>query len=156
MAQNTNRQNGYLAAVVGGLIGAVALMNLGIYLGIAYVKNFMPNAELEGVIPPFIGYVAGWWIGEVVGCWLALRWRHHRKAGKTALVLAIVTPLGIIFCFVVYSAIFNWLSGTVNGLQFAHLYEIIRSLTAAGFAIPLAWIARFWTKPYPFYPRQQR
>ncbi|MDZ8187011.1 MAG: hypothetical protein RMX96_19455 [Nostoc sp. ChiSLP02] len=31
----------------------------------------MANAELEGVIPPFIGYFVGWWIGEVVDCWLA-------------------------------------------------------------------------------------
>ncbi|MFS0518948.1 hypothetical protein ACEYW6_30230 [Nostoc sp. UIC 10607] len=156
MAQNTNRQNGYLAAVAGGAIGAVVLMNLGVYLGIAYVKNFMPNAELEGLIPPFIGYFVGWWIGEVAGCWLALRWRNYRRAGKTALVLAIVTPLGIIFCFGFYSAVLNWVRGEVNELQFAHLYEIIRSLTAAGFAIPLAWLARFWTKPHPPYPQQQQ
>ncbi|MBW4458281.1 MAG: hypothetical protein KME55_40015 [Nostoc indistinguendum CM1-VF10] len=148
MALHTNRGNGYLAAVLGGVIGAVVLMNLGIYLGIAYVKNFMPNAELEGLLPPFIGSFVGWWIGEVTGCWLALRWRHYRKAGKTAKVLAIVTPLGIIAWFVVYSTLLNWVASRVSELQFAQLYEIARSLSTAIFAIPLAWLARFLTKPH--------
>ncbi|HYX16213.1 MAG TPA: hypothetical protein VE944_17955, partial [Nostoc sp.] len=102
----------------------------------------------EGLLPPFIGSFAGWWIGEVIGCWLALRWRHYRKAGKTAKVLAIVTPLGIIAWLVVYPTLLNWVTSRVSELQFAQLYEIVRSLSTAVFAIALAWLARFLTKPH--------
>lgn len=70
------------------------------------------------------------------------------KAGKTAKVLAIVTPLEIIAWLVVYSTLINWVRSGVSELQFAKLYEIVRSLSAAVFAIPLAWLARLLTKPH--------
>ncbi len=90
------RQDGYLAAVLGGATGAVALMNLGKYLGTAYGRQFMPNAELEGLIPVAIGWIGGWWVGEVLGCWLVLHWLAYRDARLTATWLAGLTPFGMI------------------------------------------------------------
>ncbi|MBW4565891.1 MAG: hypothetical protein KME32_33375 [Mojavia pulchra JT2-VF2] len=153
MTLHKNQGNGYLAAIAGGVIGAVALMNLGVYLGITYVKNLMPNAELEGVIPPSIGYFVGWWIGAVFGCWLVLRWRKYRRATKTAQVLAILAPLGIIVSLGVYSTILN-LVRSGSSIQIALLYEIVRSITVAGFTIPLVWLARFLSKPRTPYSHQ--
>lgn len=56
---------------------------------------------------------------------------------------------------VVYSTLLYWVRSGVSELQFAQLYEIVRSISTAVFAIPLAWLARFLTKPHSPYPQQQ-
>ncbi|MEB3149577.1 MAG: hypothetical protein ACKO9I_02700 [Sphaerospermopsis kisseleviana] len=73
------------------------MMYPGHFLGVGYVKMFMPNATLDGFIPPFIGLIFGWWIGEVVGCWPALGLLRYRSAARTAKLLAMLTPVGIFF-----------------------------------------------------------
>lgn len=88
-----NGQTGYLAAVLGGAGGVWGLMFLGLHLGIIYVRTFMPSAELEGVIPPFLGVSAGWCIGETLGCWVSLQSQRCWGATQTAKQLALLTPL---------------------------------------------------------------
>ncbi|MBD2728550.1 hypothetical protein H6G96_20065 [Nostoc sp. FACHB-892] len=149
MSLQRNWWDGYLTAALGGLTGAVALLNLGGYLGIVYAKKFMPNAELEGVIPPFIGQVSGWWIGEVLGCWVALRLRRHSRANKTATMLAILTPFGIFFWLLFHIVFLNWIRGGIDDLEFAQLNNKLRPITVCFIAIALAGIARFLTKPLP-------
>ncbi|AUB43116.1 hypothetical protein COO91_09274 (plasmid) [Nostoc flagelliforme CCNUN1] len=48
----------------------------------------------------------------------------------------------------VLSTLLNWVTSRVSELQFAQLYKIVRPLSAAVFAILLAWLARFLTKPH--------
>jgi hypothetical protein len=95
MRQSRNSQAGYLAAAFGGLVGAAAFIALGRFLGIAYAQQFMPNAELEGLIPLGIGIFLGGWIGEILGCWLCISFLRYQKAGSTAVILALLAPLGI-------------------------------------------------------------
>ncbi len=136
--RSQNGQTGYLAAALGGAVGAFGLMFLGWQLGLTYVTTFMPNAELEGVIPPFLGVSAGWCLGEVLGCWVSLHWQRCWGANQTARYLALLTPLG----FVVYLLTLRTVSG-IGGMS----SDLIRLavLLAIGFtAIALPLLARFW------------
>ncbi|BBD59247.1 hypothetical protein NIES2109_20300 [Nostoc sp. HK-01] len=152
MQLSRNNANGYLAAIIGSLIGAVALLYLGGYLGRIYVIKFMPNAELEGLIPPVIGQFIGWWIGEVIGCWLALRWQNHRKVNKTVKLLAILTPIGIILWLVAFIFISQLLNSYFSDLEMLLLQNQIRPISVGLLIMVLAWLARFLTKPQPPHP----
>ena len=140
-------QNGYFAAGLGALVGAVALRGLGMYLGISYVKKFMPNAELEAFIPLAIFHFVGWWVGEVLGCWLGLRLRHHRGAGETATLVVGLAPFAIVFWLIFYPIFLNWVRASVSELEFAQLYEQLSLITVSFLSIALALLARFLTKP---------
>lgn len=141
------KQNGYFAAGLAALVGAVALRSLGMYLGTSYVKKFMPNAELESLIPLAIFHFVGWWVGEVLGCWLGLRWRHHRRAGETATLRIGLTPFAIVFWLIFYPVFLNWVRASVSELEFAQLYEKLSLITVSFLSIALALLARFLTKP---------
>ena len=52
-----------LSSSAGAMLGCLA----GLWLGAVYTRVMMPGAELEGVIPPFIGSGIGTIIGMVVG-----------------------------------------------------------------------------------------
>lgn len=56
----------------------------------------MHNAELEGLLPPFFGAGARYWIGEVLGCWLALRRAGYSNASLTAAWLAVLAPIVVL------------------------------------------------------------
>jgi membrane protein DedA with SNARE-associated domain len=149
MQLSRNTKSGYLAAIIGSLIGAVPLLYLGGYLGLGYVHNFMPNAELDGIFPPLIGQFLGWWIGEVVGCWLALRWQNHRKINKTVKLLAMLTPIGIILWVVIYILVFNLIGTNLSDLEIVKLQTQLRPISVGLTIVVLAWLARFLTKPLP-------
>ena len=80
------KKRGYLETAIGSLVGGVAGAIAGFVLGILYVDAFMPNAELEGIIPPLFGTLGGIALGIGVGVWGALRLRKHLAAGITGLV----------------------------------------------------------------------
>lgn len=149
MQLSRNNKSGYLAAVVGSFIGAVTLLYLGGYLGMVYLNNFMPNAELEGIFPPLIGQFFGWWIGEVFGCWLALRWQNHKKVNQTTKLLAMLTPIGIILWAVIFIFAFQLLNRHLSDLEILQLQNQVRPISVSLLIIALAWLARFFTKPQP-------
>ncbi|MBW4639097.1 MAG: hypothetical protein KME05_12835 [Gloeocapsa sp. UFS-A4-WI-NPMV-4B04] len=143
--RSRNHQDGYLAAAIGGAIGAVALMILGQHLGIAYVKMFMPNAELEGVIPPSIGAFIGWWLGSALGCWLCLLGGRYQQAKRTAILLLVLTPLGIICWMFAYVSFLNWVSGTMTDLEVVQLQLRLRLLSIGLMVVAIPLLARFLT-----------
>jgi hypothetical protein len=142
MSLEKTKHGGYITAAFGSLIGAITLGSLGTYLGINYTKFFMPNAELEGVIPPLLGAFLGWWIGEVMGCWLALRWRGYRKPKKTAILLTSLTPFGIFLWMVIHPVISNLFRGGLDDVEFLAIDNKIRMITASLTSIGLALLAR--------------
>ncbi|MCC5637905.1 hypothetical protein LC593_19100 [Nostoc sp. CHAB 5844] len=149
MQLSKNNKSGYLAAITGSFIGAVSLLYLGGHLGMFYVKNFMPNAELEGIFPPLVGQFLGWWIGEVLGCWLALRWQNYRKINKTVKLLAMLTPIGIILWVVIFMFVFQLLNRSLSDLEIVQLQNQVRPISVGLLIIALAWLSRFLTKPLP-------
>jgi hypothetical protein len=118
---------------------AIALATFNTYLGIIYVSKFMPNAELEGILPPLYGGVAGYWGGVVLGCWLGLRLGGYSNGRRTAIYLAWLFPLTILLLW--FST--GFLTGKivrVVGDQLA--INLLRSLyIAVLIALPL--LARF-------------
>ncbi|BAY38605.1 hypothetical protein NIES2111_29530 [Nostoc sp. NIES-2111] len=147
MILHRSTKSGYLAAIIGSLIGAIALIFLGAYLGGLYAKYFMPNASLDGLLPPIFGSFIGWWVGEVLGCWLALHWLGYRKAKKTAIHLAMITPCGIITWLV-----FSIQVSTRIENYYPDFQRYLMPLSVSFTTIILAWLARFNTKPLS--PRQ--
>ena len=151
MSLRTSRRKGYLAAALGSAVGAAILITLGWHLGFAYTQKFMPNAELDGIIPPLIGGLVGWVIGSVLGCWLALRWRPYQGAGKTTALLAALTPFGIflwVFVFTNFIAPqiqFDSVGGTMNVLEFAQIQNTVRQITIGFTVVTLALLSRFLT-----------
>jgi hypothetical protein len=137
--RSRNGQAGYLAAALGGAAGALGLMFLGFHLGLAYVRIFMPNAELEGVIPPFLGVSAGWCIGEVLGCWVSLHWQRCWGASQTSRYLALLTPIGF-FMYILTLSIISGIGGMTS-----HLIRLVVLLVIGITAITLPLLARFWT-----------
>jgi len=126
-------------------MGAGTLITLGWHLGIAYSQKFMPNAELDGVIPPILGGFTGWWMGAVLGCWLGLRWRPYQEADKTATVLAALTPFGIFLWLFISINLSNWVRGTMSDLGFLQIENILRQVTIGFTVIALALLSRFLT-----------
>ena len=91
------KTRGYLETAVGSLVGGVAGAVAGFALGTLYVEAFMPYAGLEGILPAFIGAVAGIALGIGVGTWGALRLRKHLAAGITGLVSAFLGTVAAVF-----------------------------------------------------------
>jgi hypothetical protein len=82
-----NYREGYLAATVGGATGAVVLTALSFFLVNLHLRQ-QTNVGLEGIVILLWSSYAGFWIGEVFGCWLALRLGGYTKAKRTASLLA--------------------------------------------------------------------
>ncbi|MBD2450597.1 hypothetical protein H6G76_26395 [Nostoc sp. FACHB-152] len=149
MQLSRNNKSGYLAAIIGSLIGAVVLLYVGGYLGMIYVNNFMPNAELDGIVPPLIGQFLGWWVGEVLGCLVVLRWLNYRKVNQTVKLLAMLTPIAII-CWMLFSLfIFQWVNSNFGDSMFIKLHNQFRPISVGITIIASAWLARYMTKPRP-------
>lgn len=144
MSEQQYKKVEYLVAATGSLIGAILLMYPGYFLGVGYVKIFMPNATLDGFIPPFISFIFGWWIGSVLGCWLSLRWRRYRRAARTAKLLAMLSPVGIFFWVLFHIVLANWMGRNLNQLDLvAQLMYIIMPITVCFTVSSLACYARF-------------
>ena len=90
---STAGKRGYLETAIGSLVGGVLGAVGGFVLGIAYVEAFMPNAGLEGLMPPFFTALAGVILGIGLGVWGALRLRGHLGAGVTGSVAGFLGPV---------------------------------------------------------------
>ncbi|WP_016952121.1 hypothetical protein [Anabaena sp. PCC 7108] len=145
------KKGGYLAAAIGSLIGTFLLMYPGYFLGVGYVKIFMPNATLDGFIPPFLSFIFGWWVGQVLGCWLSLRLLHYHRAARTARLLAMLTPVGIFFWVLFHIFLSNWMGRNWNQLDLlAQLMHIIMPITVCFTVITLGCYARFLAQQNTF------
>ncbi|MGH8000365.1 MAG: hypothetical protein ACREPR_13275 [Brasilonema sp.] len=101
MSYANQKPKGYIASVIGGLIGALSFIALGLFLAGFYITQFaLPNSVTT---PLIFGLTICASLGEILGCWLALRWRRYKLAGRTAILLAVlIIPgwllfLGLIF-----------------------------------------------------------
>jgi hypothetical protein len=83
---------GYAAAGAGSLIGGGAGAGLGFWLGMEYAERFMPNAELEVIVPIAIGELVGVWLGAVLGTWALLNLTQKVAARSTGYLLAGALP----------------------------------------------------------------
>jgi len=135
-----NRQGGYLAATLGGAVVGIALATLSFYLGRMYVIKFMPNAELEGILPPLFGGLAGYWGGVVLGCWLGLRLGGYSNSRRTAIYLAWLTPITIVILWVISMGLIGELVRVVGDQRAINL---VRSFDMAVLLV-LPLLARFW------------
>ena len=88
--QSMNAWRGYLAASIGGATGALVLTALCFFLGYVYVRT-KTNVGLEGIVLLLWCSYGGFWIGEVLGCWLALRLGGYANASRTTSFLAGLT-----------------------------------------------------------------
>jgi hypothetical protein len=84
------QRRGYVASVVGTVVGGIGLGWLGLYLGIEYARRYMPDA---GPWPFIVGLYSGTWIGTVFGAWAALRFRSYRARLATAALVGLLAPL---------------------------------------------------------------
>lgn len=83
---------GYLPAGFGSLFGGGAGGGLGFWLGMSYSQRYMPDAELDGIIPVVIGELGGVWLGAVLGAWALLNLAHKVAARTTGFLLAGALP----------------------------------------------------------------
>lgn len=83
-------------ALLGSLSGAVLAGSLGLAGSAWYVRQFMGHGLFAGAIQLFFGSVGGAWLGAVLGCWVALRWRRAQAAAATARMLAMGFPAAIV------------------------------------------------------------
>lgn len=84
-----------VTAILGSVGGSLLAGGLGSVVGGWYVDQYMPIAELDGVIPPALGLLGGAWCGAVLGCWLALRSRRTATATRVATILGALFPVGV-------------------------------------------------------------
>ena len=90
-------RTGYVAAVIGALSGVLIAMALAYVSVIAYVSA--ARAQYfhggEAVLLILLG-IPGIWFGATVGCWLALRLRHHTGARLTVFRMVWLVPLVVL------------------------------------------------------------
>jgi phosphatidylglycerophosphate synthase len=96
--QSLNSWRGYLAASLGGATGAVVLTAICLLLAYVYVRT-QNNGGLEGLAVLLLSSYAGFGIGEVLGCWLALRWGGYASASRTTNLLAGLTFFAVLVFF---------------------------------------------------------
>lgn len=128
-----NFRGGYLAATLGGATGAVVVTALGFFLSRLYLLQ-QKNVGLEGIVILLWSSYAGFWIGEVFGCWLALRLGGYTNAKRTASLLA---GLAFFAVLVFFSNIPMALTGGLTGVFW---------LLVALVCITLPLLARFLAK----------
>jgi hypothetical protein len=130
MSISKTSPKGYLAAAIGGFSGTVLVIALMLLFSRAFL-TFFPQATINSALVMLIVF-AGVGFGEVIGCFTALRLRHHTKAKTTALwLLALMIP-GFLAFFLV-----NFLIGSLLAISLI--------------AIALPLIARAFTQ-HPNYP----
>lgn len=129
---------GYLAAGIGGAMGAMLLTKLGLFLGIK-LASLWGMYGLEGIVPPVIGAVAGCWVGEVLGCWLCLFIGRYSDSGQTSALVIVLMSFGIGLWF--------WLA------SLGHLGRVSHqkfNLLVSGLLFGIPLLARFWANSYWF------
>lgn len=131
-----NNNGGYLAATLGGAMGAVIVTTISVLGSEAYAQKFMPSVGLELLAIRAWSVFAGCWVGAVLGCWLGLNWQDHANANRTIAILAGLTPLGILLhWFLIIRLRYG-----VEKLEFWLLGGLIL------IALPL--LARYWTNHF--------
>jgi hypothetical protein len=91
--------SGYLATVLGAVIGGFALMWPFGYLGAIIEISGGGDTGFEGLIGAFFGALIGAVVGAALGAWIALRWRKHPRAGGTACAVAVTGPASIALAY---------------------------------------------------------
>lgn len=88
------RRRGYVATVVGTVVGGIGLSGLGAYLGNEYARRYVPNADVGALLRPLlVGFLGGYWIGTIFGAWAALRFRSYQGRLATAALVGLLAPL---------------------------------------------------------------
>ncbi len=90
-------RNGYVASIIGGALGATGGLTLGYQLGALYADRYMPDAELEAVLPAAVGGVLGLWIGTFFGVAIALWLARDEGVWGTAARSLWVFPFIVMF-----------------------------------------------------------
>jgi hypothetical protein len=83
---------GYIASMIGALLGAVALGATGIGLGFAYADRFIRNAGFEEFTPVAIGLVAGAVVGAGLGSWAGVAVAREPHSAHTGALTALIVP----------------------------------------------------------------
>ena len=111
-------RQGYVASAVGAVLGGAGLLELGRYLGEWYADRYMPNAELEVLLPIIIGSLGGYWIGVIAGTWVALRLRSYTTRLGTAALVGLLAPLPFVAMGAVDSVIdgYSRMAPSIAGL----------------------------------------
>lgn len=145
------QRRGYVASVVGTVVGGIGLGSLGAYLGSEYARRYIPKADLKALLPLLIGLGGGYWIGTVFGAWVALRFRSYRARLATAALVGLLGPL-------LYPALAAVLSVIpVDGTQLPSMIAPVLGLAgigAAARAIALRFSSRGEQSEKP--PRAER
>jgi hypothetical protein len=127
---------GYVPAAAGSLLGGGAGAALGVLLGMAYAERFMPNAELEAIVPVAIGELVGVWLGAVLGAWALLNLRHKVAARSTGYLLAGALPAwGIVSL-----PSFFWLIQQLSGDDISNVLQVVVPVVIL--CVPPALVAR--------------
>jgi hypothetical protein len=126
----------YAAVAIGTCLGAGILGAAGLGLGGAYVDAFMPNAELEGVIPVAIGTGFGVWAGAVLGAWSGVTYRAApARKTTTWLVLAALPAWAVVSV-----PSMSWLLSRLSERDLPRLLDVVVPLLIL--CIPPALAAR--------------
>ena len=127
---------GYLTAGLGALLGGGAGAGLGFLTGMAYSERYMPDAELEGIIPVVIGELLGVWLGAVAGVWIALNLMRRVAARPTGFLLAAALPAwGIVSL-----PSFYWLIQQLSGDDIPDVLQVVVPVVIL--CVPPALVAR--------------
>lgn len=89
------KKQGYVAAVVGSLIGSFCLAWAIGFVAAWLEMRAKPGEGLAGLAGAVIGGLSGAGLGAGLGAWLALR-KKHRRPLVTAIGAAIVAPASIV------------------------------------------------------------
>lgn len=85
-----------LTATAVAIISAIPLSSLGLALGQWYVNRYWPDAELEGVVPPFLGWFAGVCGGIAVGVWWSASRADAPRPWTGAASTFLLLPLALV------------------------------------------------------------
>lgn len=119
-------KRGYLASVVGALLGAAALGLTGVFVALVLAGNATQDndgdafGELFGdllgiVVVGILLAMAGLWIGAALGCWLGLKVAGHPRQARTGVVLGVLLPPWVIGLAVALGAAFGEVPDLVVG-----------------------------------------
>jgi MFS family permease len=119
-------RKGYLAALVGGFGGAIVFLASSLVIAKGYITQLQSHPISAQGMSFIIGMMIGTTCAEVLGCWLALRWRKHQQPRSTAAWLTALFIPGWIVYFVLSLILGSFLSAL---LLFVSLPLIARAFT---------------------------
>jgi hypothetical protein len=125
IVQAQNRK-GYLAALVGGFGGAILFLASSLIIAKGYITQPQSHPISSKEMSFIIGMMIGTTCAEVLGCWLALRWRKYQQPRSTAAWLTALFIPGWIVYFILSLILGSFLSAL---LLFFGLPLIARAFT---------------------------